>query len=385
MKALPATAGVIGGGIIGSWTALHLAEAGVRTTLVEQFPLPHTRGSSHGLSRAFRFLGDEKLDRLAYSLDRWRALEKATGETLFIQAGLLNFGPPGDPYLDKHMAVLRQEGRPCEWLDSAAIAARFPMLKYPDAWGAAWDPNGGILVAHRCLSAVQSRFRALGGRLVTARVETVASPAEAGARIQVRSHTTGEPETLSFDRVVVCAGPWTAALLPHLAGQLRSVRIPVTYWRDPYGRCSVASGFPILFNARRTGVYGLPSCEYPGLVKVLYHGGPETDPDRRDWAAVEPYIQQVSRYVQAHLPLLDHRQPAILEPCLYTMTPDGEPILDRLAGNLVVGCGFSGSGFKHSPATGWMLAALALDQEAMLPEGFQAGRYKLDRFQTIRS
>ncbi len=45
---------VIGAGIIGSWTALHLAEAGVHTTLVEQFPLPHTRGSSHGLARVLR-------------------------------------------------------------------------------------------------------------------------------------------------------------------------------------------------------------------------------------------------------------------------------------------------------------------------------------------
>ena len=61
---------VVGGGIIGSWTALHLAEAGVPTTLIEQFPMPHTRGSSHGLSRAFRFLGELELGRLDYSLDR---------------------------------------------------------------------------------------------------------------------------------------------------------------------------------------------------------------------------------------------------------------------------------------------------------------------------
>jgi len=53
---------------------------------------------------------------------------------------------------------------------------------------------------------------------------------------------------------------------------------------------------------------------------------------------------------------------------------------DRLARNLVVGCGFSGSGFKHSPATGRMLSALALGREDTLPEGFRAGRYVLDRF-----
>ena len=65
---------------------------------------------------------------------------------------------------------------------------------------------------------------------------------------------------------------------------------------------------------------------------------------------------------------------------MYTMTPDSNPILDRISSNVVVGCGFSGSGFKHSPATGWMLAALALEQEESLPEGFRTGRYTVDRF-----
>jgi sarcosine oxidase/L-pipecolate oxidase len=381
VKGQPATAGVIGAGIIGSWTALHLAEAGVATTLIEQFPLPHGRGSSHGASRAFRLLGDDTLDRLDYSQDRWRELEEATGETLFLKTGLLNFGPPGDPDLEKHMAVLEQGGRPCEWLDSDAITARFPMLRYPDEWGAAWDPSGGILFADRCLNAVQSRFRALGGRIVTARVKSVESTVDAGARIRLRSNTTGKTKTLGFDRAVVCAGPWTARLLPQLAELLHSLLIPVTYWRDPSGSHGISNGFPILFNARLTGVYSLPSCEYHGLVKVLFHGGPETDPDTRDLPTLKPYIEKISRYIQEHLPLLDHRQPAILEPCMYTMTPDSEPILDRLAHNLVIGCGFSGSGFKHSPATGWLLAALALGREEILPDGFQAKRYVLDRFQ----
>jgi sarcosine oxidase/L-pipecolate oxidase len=380
----PASVSVIGGGIIGSWTALHLAEAGVRTTLFEQFPLPHTRGSSHGLSRAFRFLGELELDRLDYSLARWQALEELTGETLFVKTGLLNFGPPGDPDLERYMAVLADGGRSCEWLDSATIATRFPMLSYPEEWGAAWDPNGGILIAHRCLNAVQSRFLALGGRIVTGRVESVDSQAEAGVCIEVRSSTTGKTEMLSFDRTVVCAGPWTARLLPELKGLLRSLLTPVTYWSDPTGSHSVSNGFPILFNARLTGIYGLPSCEYPGLVKMLFHGGPEADPDLRDQASFKPYVKRVKHYVRDHLTLLDYRKPAILETCMYTMTPDSYPIVDRLADSLIVGCGFSGSGFKHSPATGRMLAALALEQEETVPKGFRADRYTMERFRNHR-
>ena len=104
------------------------------------------------------------------------------------------------------------------------------------------------------------------------------------------------------------------------------------------------------------------------------------DPDSLDLAALEPYIEQVSRYVQRHLPLLEHEQPARLETCRYTVTPDNEPILDYVDENVVVGCGFSGSGFKHSPASGYALAALALKRANDLPKGFTMSRYALERF-----
>ena len=35
---------VIGAGIIGSWTAWHLQKNGCKTVLIDNFPLPHTRG-----------------------------------------------------------------------------------------------------------------------------------------------------------------------------------------------------------------------------------------------------------------------------------------------------------------------------------------------------
>ena len=138
--------------------------------------------------------------------------------------------------------------------------------------------------------------------------------------IKLRSNTTGALESHSFGRAVVCAGPWTAKLVPELSAFLSTLRTPVTYWHDPSGSHSASNVFPIIFNARLTGIYGLPSLEYPGLV-------------------------------------------------------------DRLVDNVVVGCRFSGSGFKHSPATGKMLAALALDREETIPQGFRSDRYLLHRFQ----
>jgi glycine/D-amino acid oxidase-like deaminating enzyme len=66
---------------------------------------------------------------------------------------------------------------------------------------------------------------------------------------------------------------------------------------------------------------------------------------------------------------------------MYTMTPDGEPIIDRLGEHIVAGCGFSGSGFKHSPATGRMLAALASDSDQNWSPGYEWEKYRNDRFQ----
>jgi len=379
LKSSSARVCVIGGGIIGSWTALHLAEAGVKTTLIEQFPLPHTRGSSHGLSRAFRFLGEFELDRLDYSLTRWSGIQEVIGETLFVKTGLLNFGPSGDPDLEHFMGVLKDGKRPVQWLDKESLAKRFPMLSYSQDWGAAFDPNGGILIAHRCLNAVQSKFLELGGEIVTGCVKSFESHSEQGVAVTIQTHDSDLVDTHSFDHAVVCAGPWTAKLVPDLETHLSSLLTPVTYWHDPTGSYSASSGFPIIFNARLTGIYGIPSYEYPGMMKMLYHGGPESDPDRRDLASSKPYIKKVKQYVREHLPLLDHDKPAIQETCMYTMMSDGTPVIDRLDNNTVIGCGFSGSGFKHSPATGLMLAALALGQDEAIPAGFRSGRYALGR------
>ena len=97
---------VIGAGINGTWTALHLAKRGCRTLLIDQvfpgfgcwfllgplrnpfqFALPHSRGSSGGQTRIIRKAYDKQYLREmmndAYS--QWRGLEKTAGGIKLIE------------------------------------------------------------------------------------------------------------------------------------------------------------------------------------------------------------------------------------------------------------------------------------------------------------
>jgi len=49
------------------------------------------------------------------------------------------------------------------------------------------------------------------------------------------------------------------------------------------------------------------------------------------------------------------------EMCLFTHSPDGHLIIDRLNDAVVTACGFSGHGFKFSSAVGEVLASLAME------------------------
>ena len=73
---------------------------------------------------------------------------------------------------------------------------------------------------------------------------------------------------------------------------------------------------------------------------------------------------------------------------VYDVTPDWNPVLGRLPGldRLVVGYGFSGHGFKLSPAVGRLLAQQALGLQTEVPlapyavERFDSGRLLVGRY-----
>ncbi|KAK1198747.1 SOX oxidase, partial [Pygoscelis papua] len=356
---------VIGAGIQGSFAAYHLAQRRRNTLLLEQFILPHSRGSSHGQSRITRsaYPRARYAHMMPDSFHLWQRLEAEAGTSLYRRTGLVVLGPAGDPELEGCRRSLGTD----QVLDATVLARRFPGLRLHAGEVAVWDGTGGVLFADRALRAVQDVFRRHGGTL---RDGEKVLRIEPGAVLTVTT-TTG---VYQAPRLIIAAGAWTGALVAPLGLRLplQPLRINVCYWREKEPGSPSAGGASPCFMALGLsqaphGVYGLPALEYPGLVKVCYHHGSPTDPEERDRlppGTPHPDVALLSSFISSYLPGLEPR-PAVVETCLYTNTPDEDFILDRHPkfSNIIIGAGFSGHGFKLAPVVGKLLCELSLGEE----------------------
>ncbi|XP_074016818.1 peroxisomal sarcosine oxidase [Numenius arquata] len=355
---------VIGAGIQGSFAAYHLTQRHRDTLLLEQFILPHSRGSSHGQSRITR----SAYPRVSYarmmpdSFRLWQRLEAEAGTSLYRRTGLVVLGPAGDLELEGCRRSLGDD----HVLDTTVLAQRFPGLRLQAGEVAMWDGTGGVLFADRALRAVQDVFRRHGGTL---RDGEKVLRIEPGALVTVTT-TAG---VYRAPRLIITAGAWTGALVAPLGLHLplQPLRIDVCYWREKEGSPGAGRAGPcfmaIGLSQAPHGIYGLPALEYPGLVKVCYHHGSPTDPEERDRVppgTPRPNVALLSSFISSYLPGLDP-QPAVVETCLYTNTPDEDFILDRHPkfSNIIIGAGFSGHGFKLAPVVGKLLCELSLGEE----------------------
>lgn len=336
---------VVGAGIAGSAAARTLARAGREVVLLEQFGFGHTRGSSHGASRIFRFSYPEPVyvAMAMEALGLWRQLEDDTGRQLVVTTGGFDAGS----VLSDQAAALEACGAKFEWLSGAEVTERFPSLSFPADDTLLFQPDAGIVRAEDALAAFISDAEGSGASVRwNTRVEGLRAE---GDGVEVDT-TDG---IVRAGVAVVTAGPWAPGLLAGAGIDLPAVptRETVAYfdlaenhevpslvdWSDPI--------FFALWNPGR------------GLKAGLHHGGPVADPDSEgepSAATVATLREAVTRRYPTAAP-----EPDLAETCFYTNTDDERFILER-RGPIVVGSACSGHGFKFAPLVGRRLAELAM-------------------------
>jgi sarcosine oxidase len=351
---------VVGLGAAGSAALSALARRGARAIGIERFEAGHDRGSSHGETRVIRlgyFEHPSYVPLLHRAYELWRELEAASGRRLLHITGIVEMGPPTGTVVPGTLLASRTHRLPHEVLEAAALMERFPAFRIPSSYVGVVQPDGGYVAVEPAIDAQLALAKAATAEIRTGtKVESIA-PLANGVRLDL-----GE-RSIDAEQVIVCAGPWVKRLLPDLPVRLRVTR-QVMAWFEPIAAEPFAAGrFPVFLLESRHGVhYGFPP-HGSDAVKIAkhHHADEAVEPDgyeRRISAADEDMIRAA---VAAHIPGANGRL-LTAKTCLYTVTPDGDFIIDRMrdAPNVIVASPCSGHGFKFAPVIGEILANLAL-------------------------
>ncbi len=327
---------VVGAGVNGLAAAWALARQGRDVLVLEQFPLGHTRGSSHGASRIFRLAYPEAhWVRLAQeALDGWRELEAETGTKLLELNGLIELV---SDLSEGSSAALDECGVPWSVLEAEEAERRFP-LHVGDGLQVLLQEAAGYVRADRALEAFSRGLRVLPETKVLSLDPLVTSSGHIDAQA-----------------VVVTAGPWAKELLAGV------VDLPVVPTRETVAYFRLESDKPVpsvVDFEPGSNLHGTYALAAPGIgLKIGRHkSGPPANPDE-DGRPDPEIVEQVAEVVAERFPDAD---PAAVkaETCFYTNTDDDRFILER-HDRIVVGSACSGHSFKFAPAVGKRLAALA--------------------------
>jgi sarcosine oxidase len=351
---------VIGGGVMGLFTAYHAAERGAEVVVLEQGRIGDPTTASYGRTRSFRsdYL-DPHYARLAHEAFRlWEDFERRTGTEALVRCGCMNIAkrlvtPDLDStYAQQSADVLARVGMRAEALDGQALRHRFPYL---DADLGRLEADAGVVDVGAATSALAARVRTIEG------VDTL-EITRAGQLYRVVTDA-GEFVTRSL---VITAGHGTNAVLSLLPGC--DLQVPITRDRPREAKYLVppaherdrftSTAMPVIAYLD-TGIYCHPIVD--GLVeavKIGYYNPPDVPRDRTS-------IDSVAGFVEQCMPGL--RDAAVsdvqdVDGCDYDLVADDDFVLGPIPGqqNAYVGVGWRGTGYKFAPWVGRVLAESAV-------------------------
>ena len=350
---------IIGGGINGCSTALHLARAGARVALVEKDSIgTGPTGRSSAIIR--QHYSNELTARMAhYSVGVFSDFESQIGgECGFRRTGFLALVAAKDHAgLEANVALQRGVGIRTELLPAEALRELMPALETGDLVAAAWEEDSGYADPYLTVNAFAAAARRAGARLLTN--TAVTGITQQGGRVTGVRTTAGD---LSAAAVVNCAGPW-AARVARLAGldiPLQACRVQVSFFRRPTG---YEAAHPVIVDfihatyfRSETGGLTLVGLVDPAEANAI------VDPDRYAESVDTDFILETGERLIRRFPAMERSDSAGGYAALYDITPDWHPIIDEAppGSGFFLCCGFSGHGFKLGPATGLMMAERVL-------------------------
>lgn len=348
---------VIGSGGFGSSAIYHLTRRGLNVIGIDRFQPPHDQGSSHGETRLIRkayFEHPNYVPLLHRAWVLWEELADEVNRKLIVRRDLMMSGPPGSPVTDGANESARLHNLPLEKLSHAEAAKRYPMFRLPDDHTVTVESTAGYLWSEQCIAANLELAESWGATLRSG--EKVLSVQRSGTGVEVRT----DRQTYSAASAVVTCGAWTGQLLPDYTQHISVLRKTLFWYPTTAPEWTKAGTAPMFLLDLPQGQFYGPGSVDGKTVKIGLHTGGTVVSDAstldrtisvEDAAASDHFVANRLNGV--------HSEACRSAVCMYSMSPDGHFLLDRLSDlPVVVAAGFSGHGFKFTSVLGEVTAEL---------------------------
>jgi glycine/D-amino acid oxidase-like deaminating enzyme len=347
---------VIGGGVIGTSIAFHLAEAGVDVCLLERGEL--ASGSTSRAAGGFRAQFSDPLN-IAIGLRSIEAFtrfaERPGGEIDLAQVGYLFLLDRDEDVaaFEQGVSLQNELGVPSRFVSPAEIGELCPLAGVEGVLAATYCPLDGHASPEAVVQGYAAGARRHGATVLTGCKATHIGMS--GGEIHTVTTDGGEIET----GVVVCAaGVWS----PEIAS-LVGVDLPVRAVLREVGFTGPVEGLPRRIPLTvdfSTGFYF--HREGPGL---LFGMADRAQPPGLDEPTDPAWLERVSEVAERRLPTLADMGLAGGWKGAYEVTPDHNALVGETPdlSRFLYATGFSGHGFLQGPAVGEIIRELVVGRQ----------------------
>ena len=375
---------VIGAGVIGTSVAYNLAALGAKRILVlERDQIGSgTTAQSSGILRTHYSV----LENMALAQQSWAVFENFAehlqdeeASAGLVRCGYLIASPDGPKLapLREALAAQRARGISVNHLTESEAADILPICRFNDAALIGFEPNAGFADAYLVASSYARAARRLGVKFLEGeRVTRLKLNQLCVSGVETSEGVHSAPVVISTQNI------WANELT-----EWTGIHVPLTPERHKVialeGPQAYTYGMPVY---KDLGSPGMLYCRSYGGRQMLVSEGVAgeylSEPNNMQGEISMDDVVHLGEQVADRFPSFSEAGLASSWTGVYDVTPDWNPVLGNVpdVSGLVVGFGFSGHGFKLSPAVGSVLAQQALG----LPTDVSLLPYSLERFRTGR-
>jgi len=381
VTATPRTADIIilGAGVMGASIAFHLAQRRAGRILV--IDKEHVGRGGSGRSSAlirmhYSFPPEVQLAVESLRIfQNWKDIVGEPGD--FRKTGFVRIVAPTETErLKANVAMQQKLGVRVQLVSRDELQSLEPDWSVDDVDMAAYEPDSGYGDGAGVANDFLARARDMGvAYLPRTEVRQILLHNQI-----VRGVITGTGETIEAPAVVVATGPWSRPLL-----QQAGCDLPI---ETEYHHVAILKNAPGMKGGgcacidSGSATYFRSDAHDKFLVGDFY-GERGADPDNFPQRPSDDSLETLIERASCRVPALVNAEVMRGVTGVYDMTPDSRPMLGNMPGynGLFVCAGFSGMGFKISPAVGLVMSELLLDGRgttvdisAFCPGRFAAGR-----------